>query len=60
MKIPPLKLGSNILTLFPGAMWMLSTPPRMAAANLDLNGFQDLYSTFMIGLEAPSGAGTST
>ena len=41
-------------------MWILSTPPRIAAASLDLKGFHDLYSTFWIGLADPSGAGTST
>eukprot|EP00597_Dinobryon_sp_UTEXLB2267_P004939 CAMPEP_0170061424 /NCGR_PEP_ID=MMETSP0019_2-20121128/2990_1 /TAXON_ID=98059 /ORGANISM="Dinobryon sp., Strain UTEXLB2267" /LENGTH=232 /DNA_ID=CAMNT_0010267237 /DNA_START=899 /DNA_END=1597 /DNA_ORIENTATION=- len=41
-------------TLEPGPIWMLSTPPRMAAASLDLKGFQTRYSSFR-GL--PSGPG---
>jgi len=49
-----------VLTRLPGAMWILSTPPRIAAASLDRKGFHDLYSTFWIGLADPSGAGTST
>ena len=31
-------------TLLPGFMCMLSTPPRIAAANLDRKGFHALYS----------------
>ena len=33
-------------TLAPGLMWIFSTPPRMAAASLERNGFQTRYSTF--------------
>ena len=31
-------------TLEPGFMWILSTPPRIAAANFERNGFQARYS----------------
>lgn len=41
-------------------MWMLSTPPKMAAANFERKGFHERYSTFWMGLALPSGAGTST
>lgn len=32
------------MTLAPGLMWIWSTPPKMAAASLERNGFQALYS----------------
>lgn len=32
------------MTLLPGLMWISATPPKMAAASLDLKGFHDLYS----------------
>ena len=35
-------------TLLPGGMWILSTPPKTAAANLDLKGFQTRYSIFPV------------
>ena len=31
-------------TFEPGGMWILSTPPKIAAANFDLKGFHTLYS----------------
>ena len=34
-------------TLLPGLIWMASTPPKMAAANLDRNGFQARYSNLI-------------
>ena len=33
-------------TLLPGSMWIEPTPPRMAAASFDRNGFHALYSSF--------------
>ena len=32
-------------TLLPGFIWILSIPPKMAAASLERNGFHTLYST---------------
>lgn len=32
------------MTFAPGLMWIWSTPPKMAAASLERNGFQALYS----------------
>lgn len=35
-------------TLQPGGMWMLPTPPTIAAANLDRKGFHTRYSIFSV------------
>lgn len=32
------------MTFAPGLMWILSIPPKMAAASLERKGFQALYS----------------
>lgn len=46
-------LGSTVQVLllllvvtYPGGMWILSTPPKTAAANFERNGFQTRYSIF--------------
>lgn len=35
------------MTFTPGLIWIWSTPPRMAAASFERNGFQALYSIFV-------------
>ena len=38
------------MTLLPGGMCILSTPPRMAAASFDRKGFHTLYSVWAVGV----------
>ena len=40
------------MTLLPGGMCILSTPPRMAAASFDRKGFHTLYSVWAAGVRA--------